>query len=140
MTSVSNYGTGDATFKAAGGEEGIKRLVDSFYNIMGSNPRYQLIWNWHSDKDLSRDKLARFLCGWMGGPRRYQERYGPISIPDVHKHLAIDEEARDLWLSCMNEALDSQDYPTALIDYLNEQFAIPAEMIRRRCQVSEDIG
>ena len=76
------YGTGDATYQAAGGEAGIRALVDSFYDIMESDPAYREIHAWHpADGQLSRDKLARFLCAWTGGPRLYREKYGPISIP-----------------------------------------------------------
>ena len=83
------YGHGDATFRAAGGEQGIRQLVDSFYDIMSEKPQYERIFRWHPDPHEARDKLARFLCGWMGGPRRYHEKYGAISIPKVHAHLAV---------------------------------------------------
>ena len=129
----ANYGSGDATFQAAGGEAGIKDLVNSFYDIMATREPYQRIHSWHPDDALARDKLYRFLCGWMGGPRRYQEKYGGISIPQVHAHLDIGEAERDAWLGCMREALARQDYPQSLRDYLIQQFAMPAEMIRRTC-------
>ena len=66
------YGQLDATFQAAGGETGIRELVDRFYDLMTSNPDYKALANLHPQFDeQTRDKLARFLCGWMGGPRRY---------------------------------------------------------------------
>ncbi|MGB1580523.1 MAG: globin, partial [Nevskiales bacterium] len=77
----------------------------------------------------SRDKLARFLCGWMGGPRRYAEKYGPINIPGAHSHLGIGPAERDQWLHCMEEALAMQDYPDSLKQYLAEQLAVPAGRI-----------
>ena len=56
------YGRGDATFQAVGGEEGLRQLVDTFYDIMKNNADYRTIWDWHpKDKQLSRDKLYRFL-------------------------------------------------------------------------------
>ncbi|MGI9293670.1 MAG: group II truncated hemoglobin [Pseudomonadales bacterium] len=131
MTDQSQYGVGDATFLAAGGEAGIRDLVDSFYDIMSSDPEYRTIWSWHpDDNNLSRDKLARFLCGWMGGPRRYNEKYGPISIPSAHAHLNVTARERDQWLGCMNKALAQQDYPQSLVAYLLEQLFVPAERIR----------
>jgi hemoglobin len=131
---TATYGQGEATFQAAGGEAGIRKLVDHFYDIMASEPMYQRIYDWHPDDTTARDKLARFLCGWMGGPRRYQEHYGPISIPAVHQHLPVTATERDMWLGCMAQALAQQDYPQALRDYLLEQFSFPAELIRRRCE------
>ena len=129
-----SYGDGDASFQAAGGEPGIRRLVDAFYDRMGTDPRFAGIFAMHpADKSVSRDKLARFLCGWLGGPKRYHEKYGPISIPAVHQHLQVTELERDLWLECMGRALNQQDYPLALIEYLLRQLFIPAERIRQAC-------
>jgi len=128
------YGQNDNTYRAAGEQAGIRRLVDSFFDIMGSDPRYRVIYDWHpEDKEAARDKLALFLCGWMGGPKPFVEKYGPIRIPDAHKHLRITAVERDLWLECMGRALRQQDYPAALIDYLLRQLYIPAERIRQAC-------
>ncbi|MEO1204557.1 MAG: globin, partial [Pseudomonadota bacterium] len=81
------YGSGDASFQAAGGEAGIVKLVDDFYARMGTDPRFATIYAMHpDDKVVSRDKLARFLCGWLGGPKLYHEKYGAIGIPRVHAH------------------------------------------------------
>ncbi len=124
------YGDLDATFQAAGGEAGIRALVDSFYDIMSTKPEYTRIHQWHpADNQLSRDKLARFLCGWMGGPRLYQQAYGPISIPAVHAHLPITEAERDQWLGCMDEALAQQPYPQTLVSYLLRELAVPANHV-----------
>ena len=71
----------------------------------------------------------------MGGPRLYYEKYGPINIPQVHSHLNIDEQARDMWLSCMSLALDQQGYPKSLVDYLLSELAIPAELIRKTVEL-----
>ena len=58
------YGEADTTYKAAGCEAGIRQLVDHFYDIMQAS--YPGIFSWHpSDNNESRDKLARFLSGWM---------------------------------------------------------------------------
>ena len=129
------YGESDATFHAAGGEEGIRRLVDTFYDIMAADPAYQPIWQLHpAVNETSRDKLARFLCGWMGGPKLYHEKYGSISIPGVHAHLEVATAEKEQWLGCMNQALAQQDYPQTLVDYLQAQLAVPAEHIRRHSE------
>ncbi|MBL6707899.1 MAG: group II truncated hemoglobin [Pseudomonadales bacterium] len=128
------YGQRDATFQAAGGEAGVCQLVNDFYDIMSSNPNYRRIYDWHPDGNSARDKLARFLCGWMGGPRRYQETYGPINIPNAHRHLWVTNLEKDMWLNCMREALARQNYPKVLEVYLVDQLSAPAEMIRRTCE------
>ncbi|MCB1683905.1 MAG: group II truncated hemoglobin [Pseudomonadales bacterium] len=138
MTHRNAYGIDDYTYRSAGGEPGIRALVDTFYDLMSTNPDYRTIWSWHpQDNRTSRDKLARFLCGWMGGPRRYQEKYGAISIPQVHAHLKITKVERDQWLRCMTEDLELRAYPQPFIDYLIAQLAKPAELIRSTCEHRE---
>ena len=128
------YGQQDASFQAAGGEAGIRQLVDEFFDRMGSDPRFETIYLMHpDDKDVSRDKLARFLCGWLGGPRLYHEKYGSIGIPRVHAHLAIASEERDQWLTCMAESVAEQPFAEGFKRYLMEQLFVPAEAVRRRC-------
>ena len=103
-----------------------------FYDIMDSDPRFAEIRHMHpADLEISRDKLARFLCGWTGGPRRYREKYGPITIPGAHAHLGVTAKERDQWLDCMAAALATQPYPESLVSYLLEQLAVPAERIRQ---------
>ena len=84
------------------------------------------------DLQESRDKLARFLCGWLGGPKRYSEKYGPISIPKAHRHLSIGIVERDAWLACMQDAVDQQPYAASFKQYLMEQLYVPAERSRNQ--------
>lgn len=129
------YGNGDASYRAAGREAGLRQLVNDFYDRMGTDSRFHTIHAMHPDsRDVSRDKLARFLCGWLGGPRLYNEKYGAIGIPRVHAHLQIDTPERDQWLTCMAESIAVQPYADDFKQYLLEQLAVPAEAVRRRCQ------
>jgi len=134
------YGTGDVSFQAAGGEAGVRQLVDAFFDRMGTDPRFATIHAMHPEhKDVSRDKLARFLCGWLGGPKLYNEKYGAIGIPRVHAHLAIAATERDQWLTCMSEAVELQPFAADFKKYLMEQLFVPAEAVRRRCADAQDI-
>lgn len=129
------FGEGDASFQAAGGVAGIERLVDDFYAIMDEAEFAREIRRMHSaDLATSRDKLARFLCGWLGGPKRYGEKYGPIQIPAAHAHLRIDAAERDAWLECMRLAIARQPYAPEFADYLLHALRVPAE---RTMQVSQ---
>lgn len=137
----TEYGNGDTSYQAAGGETGIRALVDAFYTIMGNDTRFTPIFNMHpEDIDVSRDKLATFLSGWLGGPRIYPQKYGSIGIPAVHQHLPITNDERDQWLSCMKEAIDNQPFDERFKHYLLEQLAIPAQAIVNRCAASKDVG
>tara|TARA_B110001454_G_scaffold52936_1_gene51789 strand:+ start:14223 stop:14636 length:414 start_codon:yes stop_codon:yes gene_type:complete len=129
----SNYGQGEASFNAAGGFEGIKQLVDAFYDAMETRPQAQRIRDMHSPNlDESRDKLTRFLAGWLGGPKLFSEKYGPIRIPVAHRHLDIGPAERDAWLACMQVAVNEQPYPQDFRDYLMAQLYVPAERSRNR--------
>ena len=128
---MTEYGQGSATYDAVGGLQGLQQLVTEFYGIMDKSPDYAVIRDMHpADLEESIDKLVSFLSGWMGGERLYAKKYGGMGIPQAHKHLAIDESERDMWLSCMHEALLKQDYPETLVVYLLEQLSIPAERVR----------
>lgn len=135
MSRVGNrpYGQDDASFIAAGGEAGIRALVDAFFDRMGSDARFATIYTMHPDDiETSRDKLARFLCGWLGGPKLFQEKYGSISIPRAHQHLPVTAAERDQWLTCMQESVDEQPFAADFKRYLMEQLYVPAEGVRRR--------
>jgi hemoglobin len=129
------YGTGAASFEAAGGTAGIAAVVDRFYDVMDSAPRAQTIRAMHDvDLSLSREKLKVFLCAWLGGPNEYRARFGPISIPGVHAHLEIGEDERDAWLDCMQRAVDEQPWADDFKAYFMRAIAVPAERVRIAAQ------
>lgn len=126
------FGRGsDAAYLAAGGLDGITRLVDRFYTIMDTWPEARDLRNLHA-KDLteSREKLTAFLSGWMGGPNLYAERYGKMSLPMSHRHLPVDEAMKKAWLGCMAQALKDLNYPETFSKPLLERLSIPAEAMR----------
>jgi hemoglobin len=125
------FGVGDASFRAAGGLEGLTRLVDAFYAHMDARPGAARIRAMHpEDLVVSRRKLTTFLCGWLGGPKLYTQEFGPISIPGAHAHLAIDDDERDAWMACMREAVAEQPWDSAFRAYFLSAIAIPAERVR----------
>jgi hemoglobin len=125
------YGTEDASYQAAGGFAGLQQLVNDFYDIMDTLPEAAHIRAMHpADLTVSKDKLARFLAGWLGGPRLFREKYGPIAIPAAHSHLRIGVQERDAWLLCMQHALAKAPYDTDFKNYLLSALAVPAERCR----------
>ena len=97
-------------YELLGSAEGVRRLVDRFYDLMQTRPEAQTIRALHHD-DLTtaRDKLYKFLSGWLGGPALYTEEYGHPRLRARHLPFAIDEAARDAWMLCMTTALE--DFP-----------------------------
>lgn len=131
---MSSYGNGDASFQAAGGEAGLARLVDAFYDEMDRAPVAARIRAMHApDLALSRDKLKVFLAAWLGGPNLYRQKFGPISIPGVHAHLDIGPDERDAWLACMQHAVSAQPWAEDFKQYFLRAIAVPAERVRVTC-------
>lgn len=124
------FGFEDTSFQSAGGQKGIAKLVHEFYANMETFSEASEIRRMHPvDLKESEDKLTRFLCGWMGGPKLYREKYGTINIPQAHQHLTVTEESRDAWLLCMDKAIDRQPYSEKFSAYLKTQLRVPAERI-----------
>jgi hemoglobin len=125
-----NNGQGNP-YQAAGGLEGITKLVDEFYANMDTLPEAETIRKMHPPNlTESRRKLIYFLSGWLGGPRLFQQHYGPISIPGAHMRFPIGYEERDAWLLCMQRAIAVQPYSDQFKDYLLAALSIPAERVR----------
>ncbi|HCH33732.1 MAG TPA: globin [Oceanospirillaceae bacterium] len=131
MLKTPLYGFSDTSYKAIGEEVGVRALVDRFYSIMASQDDYQPLFNLHpGDLDTTKDKLFRFLMGWMGGERTYQAAYGSLNIPMAHAHLNVTPALVENWLNCMRQALAELGHEAEFSDYLIQQLAIPAERIR----------
>ncbi len=125
------YGVGDASYRAVGELAGITRLVNRFYDLMDQRADAKNLRAMHAaDLTRSREKLAVFLAGWMGGPNLYAERFGALNLPMAHSHLPIDRQSEQSWLDCMAQAMTEQDYPEALKAHLLKKFAVPAESMR----------
>ena len=101
-------------FERLGGEVAVRRLADRFYDLM-DRPEVAALRALHPARlDRSRDKLAWFLSGWLGGPQLYVERYGHPRLRARHLPFAIDGRARDQWMACMRQALAEQVADEAL--------------------------
>ena len=94
-------------FEALGGEAGVRRLVDAFYDAMGGDPAASDVRALHGP-DLSpmRDRLTDWLVGWMGGPPVYAQRHpGRPCMMSAHARFRIGAREADQWMACMRQAL-----------------------------------
>ena len=123
----------DTLFDAIGGEPAIRKLVDHFYDLMDAEPDYAGIRALHPpDLSGSRDKLFWFLCGWMGGPAYYIERFGHPRLRARHLPFAIGVSERDQWLHCMFRAMDDCEVPRDLRLQLDQSFNATADWMRNQ--------
>ncbi|MDQ5769101.1 MAG: group II truncated hemoglobin [Candidatus Thiothrix sulfatifontis] len=116
-----------------GGEAGISRLVNRFYDIMDELPEAWELRKIHpQDSQPARDKLFKFLSGWLGGPGLYEAEYGHPRLRMRHAPFPVDTQMRDQWLLCMNMALDEQVTDELLKMQLKASFANVADHMRNR--------
>ena len=110
-------------FERLGGETGVRALVDRFYDLMDLNPGAAELRALHpTTLDGSRDKLYWFLCGWLGGPQHYTDRYGHPMLRARHLPFRIGFLERDQWLACMQQAMTELAVEPALALRLAESF------------------
>lgn len=122
-----------SAFELIGGEAGVRALVDAFYDRMSLDERFAGILALHPvTLEGSRDKLYWFLCGWMGGPDHYIERFGHPRLRARHLPYPIGTSERDQWLLCMAEAMADLGVPQPLFDRLLESFSSTADWMRNQ--------
>jgi len=116
-----------------GGETKVRELVDRFYDYMDSLNEVSHIRDMHA-KSLraSREKLFLFLSGWLGGPDLYIQKYGHPRLRMRHMPFAIDTQARDQWLHCMNKAIDYMQLDDRLSEHLKRSFYATADHMRNK--------
>ncbi len=120
-------------FVRLGGEPGVRALVDRFYDLMDLEPAYAGIRRLHpSTLEGSRDKLFWFLCGWLGGPSHYVDRFGHPRLRARHLPYAIGIAERDQWMACMIEALREEAVEASLAKRLAEALFGTADWMRNR--------
>lgn len=120
-------------FDAVGGEARVREMVDRFYDLMDIEPQFAGIRKLHPNTlDDSRDKLFWFLCGWMGGPNHYVERFGHPRLRARHLPFPIASAERDQWLACMDRAMRDADVAEPLRARLLESFRGTADWMRNR--------
>ncbi len=124
MTELSHY-------EQLGGEEGIRRLVDHFYDLMDSAPEAARVRALHaSSLKQSRVKLFEFMSGWTGGPQLYVQRVGHPRLRMRHFPFVITSVERDEWLWCMDKALDAHETTAEVREFIRQRlYALADHMI-----------
>jgi len=114
-----------------GGEAIVRDLVDRFYDLMDLEPRFAELRALHpTELDGSRDKLFWFLCGWLGGPNYFVDRFGHPRLRARHLPFRIGIRERDQWMDCMKQALAEQGIDPALAARLETALAGTADWMR----------
>jgi hemoglobin len=120
-------------YELLGGDAGVRRLVDRFYDLMDSAPEAATIRALHARSlKASREKLHLFLTGWTGGPPAYVERFGHPRLRMRHFPFAIGTRERDEWLWCMDRAMAEHPMPEEVRTHLRERLQQLADHMRNQ--------
>ncbi|MEY4345679.1 MAG: hypothetical protein RL032_1511 [Pseudomonadota bacterium] len=120
-------------FDQLGGEAAVRSLVDRFYDLMDLEPAYTALRTVHGITLAdARDKLFWFLCGWLGGPQHFVERFGHPRLRARHMPFTIGILERDQWLACMDQAMTEVNVDATLHQRLNASFFQTADWMRNR--------
>ena len=123
----------ETPFAWVGGEDAVRALVDRFYDLMDIEPSYQALRDAHGNTlQDARDKLFWFLCGWLGGPEHYTERFGHPRLRMRHMPFSIGVLERDQWLACMDQAMLELALDPVLRVRLNGSFFKTADWMRNQ--------
>jgi hemoglobin len=122
-------------YDLVGGEAGVRKLVETFYDIIEFEPEGRLLHVLHlrgHGVAHSRIEQFNFLLGFFGGPRVYIEKYGHSDVRHLHEHVEINAEAKDAWLNCMSIAIDRVGLPADTKARLMVPFTRVATMLVNR--------
>ena len=120
-------------YEQIGGDAGIRRIVDRFYDLMDSAPEAATVRALHATSlKASREKLYMFLTGWTGGPQLYVEKHGHPRLRARHLPFPISMRERDEWLWCMDRSLDEHEMPGELREQLRAKLHALADHMRNR--------
>lgn len=125
------WGTAATVYEEIGGAETVRRLADSFYDVIQEDsPTIRAMLP--ANTTVSRQKLYEFLSGWMGGPPLYWERRGHPALRMRHAPFPIDEAAAEEWKACMRTALERCGVPEPARSWLGNELSRAARMLRNR--------
>ena len=121
----------DTPFEWIGGEAKVHALVERFYDLMDLEPKYAELRAAHGTHlERARQNLFWFLCGWLGGPQHYTDKFGHPRLKMRHMPFKIGIVERNQWLECMDQAMGEVGVDEVLRKRLKESFFQTADWMR----------
>ena len=111
-------------FYAAVGEEGMRKLIDTHYELLKvSDAKHLFPIEDDAEFALAKKHAGDFFIQYLGGPKYFQASRGAPQMVGRHAPFAITPMMRHIWLLEYQKALDVLDVPQTLKesfwDYLN---------------------
>lgn len=113
------------------GDDGFTRLIAAFYRQI---PADDILGPMYRGRDLAaaEKRLRDFLTYRFGGPQHYIEERGHPRLRMRHAPFAIDQTARDRWMTLMRKALEETNLPEPAAQVLEAFFDSTATFMLNR--------
>jgi hemoglobin len=99
----------ETLYEHAGGDDGLHRLEELFYEKALADPVLKQLVTHRVPTHV--DHLTWFTAESFGGPPRFTDGLGFDYIIEVHRHLQITDEQRERFVQVYLEALDDAGMP-----------------------------
>lgn len=97
-------------FEHAGGRDGLRRFVDTFYSSVLADPLLQPLFG--AGRPEHVDQLTAFDAESFGGPDEFTRTMGGfVHLIDVHRGLCITEAQRQRFVELYMAAADTAGLP-----------------------------
>ena len=107
-------------YEIVGGEATFQKLVDKFYAHVESDEQLRPMFP--ADMEPGKRWQFLFLTQFFGGPDRYAAERGHPRLRMRHSPFAIDESARNRWLTHMLAAIDEAGIAEPARNIMREYF------------------
>lgn len=108
------------------GDERLLQLLRTFYDKVFASPIIGPLFN-ESIKETILDKQFCFLTQYLGGPPRYNEKYGFPKMRQSHMKHTITAVHSEEWLKLMKESIQSLEWDDRLKVALYNCFPMMAQ-------------
>lgn len=89
-----------------GGEEKVRELANSFYDVMEHDPIAAELLAIHPQPlDRLRHVFFLYLSLWLGGPDDFQQQYGHPRLRARHLPFTVTPKLKEQWMYCMRKAM-----------------------------------
>jgi hemoglobin len=109
-----------------GGEEGIDRWMERFYDAVARHP---LLAPMFDELEVAREKQRTFFIEFFGGPKLYTETYGKPFLRFKHRHFKIGPAERDAWMELVMAALREEVAGEAILNEVAGRLGRLAELM-----------
>ena len=119
-------------YERLGGDEPFWRIARAFYGRVGVDEHPSFRGMFPADLTEAIRNQAEFLIQFFGGPTTYSDRKGHPRLRLRHMNFAIDQAARDRWLSYMLASLEETGIPEPEKKEMTAYFARTSDFLINR--------